>query len=211
VLDEQDLRPLPLRERRAHLTNVMASCRPPLQQVPFTLNYDQAEQWLRDYAAAHIGVEGLVLKQVEEPYVAGVRRWSKLRSRDTAEVVVGAVTGTLERPNRLILGVPDRGRRLIVAGGTSTLNGAQAAEVAAFLQPPAGPHPWPTVIPAGRSGVWGGEPLEVTLAEPTLVIEILGDTAQQHGHWRHVVRYVRVRPDLHPSEISFSSDNVRES
>jgi hypothetical protein len=29
------------------------------------------------------------------------------------------------------------------------------------------------VIPAGRSGVWGGEPLEVTLVDPTLVIEVV--------------------------------------
>src|SRR3954447_8649182 len=169
VLDEQDLRPLPLSQRRAQLTELMASCRPPLQQVPFTLDHDQAEQWLRDYAAAHIGVEGLVLKRVDEPYVAGVRRWSKLRSRDTAVVLVGAVTGTLARPNRLILAVSDPDRGLIVAGGTSALSDAQAAEVAAFLHAPSGPHPWPTVLPAGRSGVWGGEPLEVTLAEPTLV------------------------------------------
>ena len=114
----------------------MASCRPPLQQVPFTLDHDRAEQWLQDYAAAHIGVEGLVLKRVNEPYVAGARRWSKLRSRDTAEVLVGAVTGTLQRPNRLILAVPDPDAGLIVAGGTSTLSDAQAAEVA-----PSSSHP----------------------------------------------------------------------
>ena len=201
VLDEQDLRPLPLSQRRAQLTELMASCRPPLQQVPFTLDQDQAEQWLRDYAAAHIGVEGLVLKRVDEPYVAGIRRWSKLRSRDTAEVLVGAVTGTLQRPNRLILAVPDPEAGLIVAGGTSTLSDAQAAEVAAFLQPPTGPHPWPTVIPAGRGGVWSGEPLEVTLVDPTLVVEVQADTAQQRGHWRHVLRYLRVRPDLTAAEL----------
>src|SRR3954447_17159317 len=107
VLDEQDLRPLPLNQRRARLTDVMASCRPPLQQVPFTLDHDQAEQWLQDYAAAHIGVEGLVLKRVDEPYVPGRLRWSKLRSRDTVEALVGAITGSFDRPNRLILAVPD--------------------------------------------------------------------------------------------------------
>jgi ATP-dependent DNA ligase len=136
-------------------------------------------------------VVGLILKRVDEPYIAGVRRWSKLRSRDTAEVLVGAVTGTLERPNRLILAVPDPHAGLIVAGGTSTLADAQAAEVAAFLQPPSGPHPWPTVIPADRSGVWGGEPLEITLVAPILVVEVLADTAQEHGRWRHVLRCIR--------------------
>jgi hypothetical protein len=59
----------------------------------------------------------------------------------------------------------------------------------------------PTVIPAGRSGVWGGEPLEVTLVDPSLVVEVLADTAQERGHWRHVVRYIRARPDLTAAEL----------
>jgi hypothetical protein len=51
-----------------------------------------------------------------------------------------------------------------------------------------------TVIPAGRSGVWGGEPPEVALVEPSLVVEVLADTAQQHGHWHHVVCHLRQTP-----------------
>jgi ATP-dependent DNA ligase len=50
------------------------------------------------YAVAHIGIEGLVLKRVDEPYVGGVRRWSKLRHRDSAEVLVGALTGSTDHP-----------------------------------------------------------------------------------------------------------------
>jgi hypothetical protein len=52
-------------------------------------------------------------------------------------------------------------------------------------------RPWPTVLPVRRSGVWGGKPLE-----PTLVVEVLADTAHQHRRWRHVVRCVRRRLDL---------------
>jgi hypothetical protein len=39
------------------------------------------------------------------------------------------------------------------------------------------------------------------LTGSTLVVEVLADTAQQHGHWRHVVRYVRPRPDLTGAEL----------
>ena len=42
VLNERDLRALPLSQRRTELTELMAACRPPLQQVPFTLDHDQA-------------------------------------------------------------------------------------------------------------------------------------------------------------------------
>jgi ATP-dependent DNA ligase len=203
VLNERDLRALPLSRRRTEVTELMAACRPPLQQVRFTLDDDQAAQWLEDYAAAHIGVEGLILKRVDEPYLGDLRRWSKLRHRDSAEVLVGAITGTLRRPNRLILAIPDPDApgELIVAGGTSTLTDTQAAEVAALVRSPTEPHPWPTVLPAGRSGVWGGEPTEITLVDPTLVVEVLADTAQTHGHCRHVVRYLRARPDLTAAEL----------
>jgi ATP-dependent DNA ligase len=78
VLEGEDLRELPLSERRKHLTAIMLACHPPLQQVPFTLDHDQAATWLRDYAAAHIGIEGLMLKRVGDPYLGGLRRWSKL-------------------------------------------------------------------------------------------------------------------------------------
>jgi hypothetical protein len=51
------------------LTSLMLACRPPLQQVPFTLDHDQAVWWLEDYATAHVGVGGLILKRVDEPYL----------------------------------------------------------------------------------------------------------------------------------------------
>jgi ATP-dependent DNA ligase len=198
VLNGEDLRPLPLSQRRAQLTELMDHCDPALQRVPFTLDRDQAASWMRDYGAAHIGVEGLVLKRVDEPYLGGQRRWFKLRHRETVEVLVGAVTGALDRPDRLILALPDPhlDGGLIVAGGTSALTPVQSSELAALLRVPTSQHPWPTVLPAGRSGVWGEGPLEVTLVDPTLVVEVLADTAHQHGHWRHVVRYLRPRPDL---------------
>jgi hypothetical protein len=38
-------------------------------------------------------------------------------------------------------------------------------------------------------------PLPVLLVAPTLVVEIAADSAFDHGHWRHLTRYVRARPD----------------
>ena len=98
VLNERDLRALPLSRRRTELTALMAAC-PPLQQVPFTLDHDQAAQWLEDYAAAHIGVEGLILKRVDKPLPRGSAALVQARHRDSAEVLVGAVTGTLQHPS----------------------------------------------------------------------------------------------------------------
>ena len=209
VLGGEDVRHLPLWQRRHRLAALIATCRPPLQLVPATTDYAEARRWVVDYAAARVGVEGLVLKRVDEPYVAA-RRWRKYRTRDSLELLVGAVTGSLRRPERLILGYVDEAGALVVAGGTSALSDAQAGEVAALLRAPTASHPWPEVLPSGGTGVWGREPVSVTLVDPVLVVEVLADTSTQGSHLRHVARFLRLRPELHPSEISPWPDNAQE-
>jgi ATP-dependent DNA ligase len=114
---------------------------PPLQITPATEDRDLARRWLADYAAAVVGIEGLVIKALNEAYLPGRRAWFKLRTRATAEAIVGAVTGTLTAPDRLILALPGPGGTLIVAGGTAPLNPRQSRETAALLRPPTRPHP----------------------------------------------------------------------
>jgi hypothetical protein len=112
----------PLRERRQRLEALVPLLEPPLQVTPATRDRDVAAVWLREYADAAVGIEGLVVKGLGDPYAPGRRGWLKLKTRTTAEAVVGAVTGTLARPERLILGLRDRDTgRLLVAGGTAPL------------------------------------------------------------------------------------------
>jgi hypothetical protein len=127
----------------------------------------------------------------------------KVKSRSTQEAIVGAVTGTLARPERLILGLPDPSGTLIIAGGTGPLRPGQQRELAALLRSPAACHPWPAQLPAGRTGVFGGpRRLPVVLVEPELVVEVAADAAREYGRWRHVVRLVRVRAQLGPQDLS---------
>ena len=65
--------------------------------------------------------------------------------------------------------------------------------------PPGGTHPWPALLPSGRTGVWGAGPLAVTLADPALVVEVSADTPTPP--WRHLVRLARPRPELNPAEL----------
>jgi len=177
----------------------MKTCRPPLQLVPATSDHATAAGWQRDYAAAAVGIEGLVLKRLADPYRPGVRGWRKYRSRHTTEVLVGAVTGRLDHPDRLVLALPSPDG-LQVVGGTVALTDTQARDVGALLRPPPGQHPWPTTLPSGRTGVWGTGPLEVTLADPALIVEVSVDTAGPPP-WRHLVRFVRARPDLAAGDL----------
>ena len=154
----EDLRGKPLSARRARLEELAASRAPPLLLTPQTTDPAVAQRWMADYAAAPVGVEGVVIKPLGDPYQPGKRGWLKLRLRHTVEAIVGAVTGPLHAPTRLVLALPGKGGRLVVAGATTALTPAQAREVSALLRPPIARHPWPPELPAGRMGAFARDP-----------------------------------------------------
>jgi hypothetical protein len=117
-------------------------------------------------------------------------------------VVVGAITGTLTAPDRLVVGYLDPDGDLVVAGTTGRLSRRQADEVRPLLGAADDEHPWPEDVGTARSGHWGRTPKKVTLVEPTAVVEIAADSAVEHGRWRHLTKFVRTRPDLTPDEVA---------
>src|SRR4051794_3260219 len=192
-----DLRPRPLRRRRAELEALAERWAPPLQLSPSTADLDEARQWFTDFRAA--GIEGLVAKGASSRYAPGRREWLKVKSWETTEVLAGGVIGPIERPSQLVAGLY-RGEELVVVGRTSPLSPRQAAELAGVLAPAGPGHPWPERIGTGR---FGGGPLSVALTrvEPTVVVEVSTDAALQAGVFRHPVRYLRVRADLLPEDV----------
>jgi ATP-dependent DNA ligase len=64
-----------LRERRRALDRLVPLLAPPLQVTPATRSRDIAAAWLRDYAAADVGIEGLVIKGLAQPYRPEMRAW----------------------------------------------------------------------------------------------------------------------------------------
>jgi ATP-dependent DNA ligase len=211
IIAGKRLATLALRERRRALEHLRPRLSSPLQINPATEDRDLARRWLADYAIAGVAIEGLVIKALNDAYLPGRRAWLKLRSRATAEAIVGAVTGTLTTPDRLILALPRADGVLVVAGGTAPLNPRQSREIAALLRPPSQPHPWPNVLPAGRTGTLGGpRHLPITLVDPVLVVEIEVDTAYEYLRWRHMTRLLRPRPDLDVSDIQRPASKPRD-
>lgn len=208
ALDGREVMDRPFSERSALLDDMASGLRPPIQRVPCTRDMEVARAWMSDHANARTGVEGLVVKGLATRYRPGQRDWVKVRIRDTVDVVVGAVTGSLRSPSRLVVGywVPGRdGRRLRVAGATTPLSSRQRVEVSRYLEPlrdGVDGEPWPPVIPAGWVGLAGGEDLHVHAVEPTLVVEVSADTAFERGRWRHPLPFVRVRPDQDSNTIA---------
>lgn len=190
----EDVRGRGYDDRRALLEHEAVSWRPPLALSPMTSDLEVARTWFTDMAAA--GVEGLVVKGGAQAYRGGERLWVKVKHRQTQDVVVGAVIGSRERPQQVVVGLIVDGE-LRIAGRSTPLSSAQSRQLGAQLQPPAGAHPWPEVVGPGAMDRFnaGREPVTLTLVEP-VIAEISADTARVHGVFRHAVRFVRLRSDL---------------
>ncbi|HET9649156.1 MAG TPA: ATP-dependent DNA ligase [Microlunatus sp.] len=191
-----DVRSSPWRDRRTLLEELAQGFAPPLELSPYTDDHATAEQWFHDYPAA--GVEGLVAKGAGSPYRSGVRGWIKIKARHSVDAVVGAVIGSVERPEALVAGRRTADGELIVLGRSGPLNSAQARELALLLRVAVNDHPWPAHL---GSGHFGG-PVAITQVEPTVVIEVAADTALQGGRHRHPLRLLRIRPELTPDDLA---------
>ncbi|WP_147794786.1 ATP-dependent DNA ligase [Cellulomonas sp. Y8] len=199
--DRTNLRPRPHHERRTVLAELAAAWAPPMTLSPSTSDVDVAAAWFRDLAAA--GVEGLVAKGGAQPYRPGRRDWLKVKHRSVLDVVCAAVIGPVAAPEAAVAGLPLDGELRIV-GRTTPLSGIASRDLARQLVAAAGPgHPWPAVVPASAVHGFGAgrEPITLTLVDP-LVIEVSADTAWSGRSFRHPLRFVRVRPDLHLEEVS---------
>ncbi|WP_254716471.1 ATP-dependent DNA ligase [Actinomadura sp. WMMB 499] len=198
-----DLRPRPLRERRAILERLLGDGPPTARVVASPQTADVAEARLWFDALAAQGIEGLVVKDADGAYLAGRRRWQKVKRRTTAEGIVGGVTGTRQAPESLILGRFDADGRLRVVARTTPLPPAARTELAAVLRPGAPDHPWPAELPGGfAGGPYGAHPpIRYVRTEPETVVEFSADAAVEHGRWRHAVRYVRMRAELESSDV----------
>lgn len=199
-----DLRPLPWAERRRHLEELLGAWLPHgLVLMPTSGEATVGRLWMRQHTDS--GVEGVVAKRVDQTYRAGARAWRKVKTRLTAEAVVGGVLGTLAEPDALVVGRFGAHDRLRVAGRTTPLSGAARAHLRDVLTTAEGEHPWPAVIPSARFGLRPSKPVEYVRVTPTVVVELEVDTAFEQGRWRHPVRFVRSRLDLHPEEITQAS------
>jgi ATP-dependent DNA ligase len=195
-----DMRPSPFRVRRQALTILLDDAPAPLHVVPQTRDTDEARTWMHNYAEAHVGVEGVVAKGLATPYVSGERGWAKMRIRESMECVVGAITGTMQSPERLVVGLPDPEGVLRVVGCTTEMTLPHRRRLASTLAVPGGTHPWPVTMSTDDIPGWPGPGALLTLVEPAAVVEIAGlpTTAQS---WPEPRELIRSRPELLASDV----------
>ncbi|MFB7649317.1 ATP-dependent DNA ligase [Streptomyces sp. NPDC056084] len=200
-IDGTELLTRPYRERRSILEGLFGKRQltAPWTLCPMTTDLATAREWLETWTDVS-GVEGLVAKGMNQRYLPGHRGWTKIRRRDTTEAIIGAITGTLARPQLLILGRYDDHGRFRMVGRTVTLRPDAARQVAASLAVAGSDHPWRGVK---FSSAWGSrEALDATLVQPELVAEISADRAVDRGGvFRHPLRFQRLRLESETADV----------
>lgn len=159
-----------------------------------------ARAWADQLGA--IGVEGIVAKRADQAYLHGIRGWLKIKTYTTTEAIVGGVTGSPHHPESLILGrIRSLDGQLRIAGRSTELDAAESAAIAAIITEAGESHPWPAQLPPS----WHErEARGYVRVVPAVVAEVRVDVATAGGpsdHWRHRLRYLRIRPDLGPGDV----------
>lgn len=192
AVDGTDTRRLPLRDRWALLAELAREWEPPLHLSPATADVDEAGAWFEEMADA--GIEGIVAKGLGTMYEGGKRGWVKVKRRRSIDLVCGAVTGPLGRPETVVVGAVDEDEVLRVLGRSSPLTAAAARSLARVLEPAAEKHPWPVELKPGAFSR-DRSPIPLNRVEP-LVVEVSADSAWSGKSFRHPVRFLRARPEL---------------
>lgn len=116
--------------------------------------------------------------------------------------------GPITRPESIVAGRYTDTGQLVIVGRSVPL--AQSASLGAVLVPAGSGHPWPDTVISSRFG-GGRDRVRLAKVEPTVVAEVSADTARQAGVWRHGVRFLRFRPELHPSDVPTLGDPESQS
>jgi bifunctional non-homologous end joining protein LigD len=187
-----DLRPLPLRERKARLRRAL-DFHGPVRFNPHR-NGEHGEELYRE--ACRKGLEGVIAKRADSPYVGSRSRdWLKLKCHAEQELVVGGFTapkGSRTEFGALLVGYYDGGA-LRYAGKVGTgFDQATLRDLGARMrkleQDDSPFEPFKPVPPGTR---W---------LRPELVAQVGFSEWTRDGRLRHP-RYIGLRDDKHAREV----------
>ncbi|GAA4070470.1 ATP-dependent DNA ligase [Nonomuraea soli] len=226
ALGEENLMEAPFSERRAKLEGIFPERGGSIRLTPVTQNHERAEEWFEMFEGA--GLDGIIVKPGDQPYVPDKRTMFKVKHDRTADVVVcgyrehktGPIVGSL------LLGLYSDDGKLHHVGVAASFPMARRAELVDELKPylaKLGEHPWgewadqairnmgqPAATPAtggqrmpGAVSRWNAKKdLSFIPLRPELVIEVAYD--QMEGdRFRHTAQFRRWRPDRTPESCTY--------
>lgn len=201
---DDDLQPLPFRERRARLERLLAGARAPLHLTRTTEDRATAERWLADFEGA--GLDGVVAKPLDDAYAPGKRALIKIKHARTADVVAlgyrvhksGSGVGSL------LVGLYGPDGELRQVGGVAAWSDAMRQQLVDDLAPLVERDAdGEAVTGAGeRSRFTGAKDVSFVRLRPERVLEVRYDQLEG-ARFRHTVQFDRWRPDRDPRSCTY--------
>jgi len=166
---------------------------------PATGDRDEALAWLDRFEA--IGLDGVVAKRLDSPYLPGSREGVvKVKPEKTADCVVVGVRWK-SRPDRiatLLLGIYDEQGEIDYVGSAAVAP-ARHAQIAERVLPLLEDAPERRFSEPNR---WGGGELEESPVRLELVVEVRYDKVQSN-RFRHGTKLIRFRDDKDPAQCTW--------
>jgi ATP-dependent DNA ligase len=221
ALNGQPLLDLGQKERRVRLEALLSAARPPIYLTPMTRDRNVAAAWLERFEGA--GLDGVVAKAEDAPYVPGKRAMFKIKHARTADCVVAGFRWHKSGPDAigsLLLGLYDDRGVLHHVGVTSTFTMAMRKALVLELEPlrknALAAHPWRSWaeaegsgqrMPGGQSRWSAGKDLSWEPLRIERVCEVKYDHLQG-DRFRHATTFIRWRPDKPPGECRYDQLDV---
>ena len=228
---DRDLRPVPFRERRAALEEMLARATPPLHLTPATRERATATDWFQRFEGA--GLDGVMAKPAEGLYESDKRVMLKVKHERDCDCVVAGFRwhkGSDDTAvGSLLLGLYDDAGHLEHVGVCASFTAAKRRELVTFLTPYRQDalidHPWQewaqhqAAAEAGASAGAGGrrpgmgsrwsqgKDLSWQPLRPELVVQVAYDH-MQGARFRHTAQFRRWRSDKAPRDCTFAQLEV---
>ncbi|MGZ8392422.1 MAG: ATP-dependent DNA ligase [Gemmatimonadales bacterium] len=221
----RDLMREPQTARRRVLEQLLAGIGPPVYLTPATRERDTAAQWLEQFEGA--GLDGVIAKPADTPYLPGKRAMIKVKHARTAECVVAGFRwhkSGKDAVGSLLLGLYDGRGVLQHVGVTSSFTMAKRKELVTELEPlrknALNTHPWREWAQAGSGDLnrmpgaqsrWSaGKDLSWEALRIERVCEVKYDHLQG-DRFRHAATFLRWRPDKQPADCRYDQLEVTPS
>ncbi len=218
----RDLCDLPQQDRRGRLERLLRQPRTPVHLTPATRDPALAADWLARFEGA--GLDGVVAKPLEGPYLPGKRAMIKVKHVRTADCVVAGFRWHKSGKGAvgsLLLGLYDAKGTLHHVGVTSAFSMAMRKQLATELAPLRESafenHPWRewarpeghglARMPGGQSRWSAGKDLSWEPLRVERVCEVKYDHLQG-DRFRHATVFLRWRPDKQPQDCRYDQLEV---
>jgi ATP-dependent DNA ligase len=198
----------PLEERRRRLETFFRKVPEGAQAVlsPATPDRKEAGTWF-----GGSGLDGVVAKRLDSPYLSGERVMVKVKRMRTADCVVGGFRWAQKggQVGSLLLGLYNGEGLLDHVGFSSSFSAEEKKELEAVLKPhidSAGRGGFTGKAPGGPSRWSQGRSTEWVPLDPVLVCEVRYDHFSG-GRFRHGTKFLRWRPEKKPKTCTY--DQIR--